>query len=345
VTRLVDRIDRFQQRHRWLGFPIAVLYKFIDDQGPYLAALITYYGFLSLFPLLLLLASVLGFLLQGNPDLQADILNSTLRQLPVIGNELGEARGLRGSTGAVIVGGVVATYGALGVAQAVQNAMNVAWAVPRHQRPNPIAARVRSLLLIATAGLAILATTVTSAIVSTAGDWGPELGRGTAILATAATVIANAAVFVLAFHVATARRPPWRDVLPGAITAAILWQLLQLAGPAWAASTFKGSSDTYGVFALVLGLLGWLFVAASGLVLCVEINVVRSKRLYPRALMTVFTDNVDLTSADRRTYTDAALAQRHKGFESVTVSFEERPPRSAATDEKDEDQTLSGGSR
>jgi uncharacterized BrkB/YihY/UPF0761 family membrane protein len=48
--RLVDRVDHYQRRHPWLGLPLAVVYKFVDDQGGYLTALLTYYAFLSLFP-------------------------------------------------------------------------------------------------------------------------------------------------------------------------------------------------------------------------------------------------------------------------------------------------------
>ena len=142
------------------GFPIAVLYKFFEDQGAYLAALTTYYGFLSLFPLLLLLASLLGFVLQSNPDLQVRILDSALRQFPVIGDQLGDPQALQGNRSPWLVGGLVALYGALGAAQALQHAMNVAWSVPRNRRPNPLKARLRSLLLLATAGVAVLATTV-----------------------------------------------------------------------------------------------------------------------------------------------------------------------------------------
>ena len=134
---VMDGLDRFQRRHPTAAFPIAVVYKFNEDQGPYLAALLTYYGFLSLFPLLLLLASILGFLLQDDPDLQVRILDSALGQFPIIGAQLSEPQGLQGSAAAVVVGAIVATYGALGVAQALQNTVNVSWAVPRHLRPNP----------------------------------------------------------------------------------------------------------------------------------------------------------------------------------------------------------------
>ena len=152
--RVTEWLDGYQRRHRWAGFPLAVIYKFFEDQGPFLAALITFYGF---FPLLLLLASVLGFVLEDNSDLTERVLDSALSQFPIIGDQLSHPQGLQGSGVALVVGGLVALYGALGVAQALQNAMNVAWSVPRHRRPNPVKARLRSLLLIGTAGIAVLA--------------------------------------------------------------------------------------------------------------------------------------------------------------------------------------------
>src|ERR671933_1423038 len=138
---VTERLDAAQRRLPALSFPIAVLYKYFDDQGNYLAALITYYGFLSLFPLLLLLTSILGFVLGGNPELQQDILTSTLSQFPVIGEQLGDPQGLGGRGAGLVIGIVGSLYGAMGVAQATQNAMNVAWAVPRNRRPDPIRSR------------------------------------------------------------------------------------------------------------------------------------------------------------------------------------------------------------
>ena len=117
--------------------------------------------------------------------------------------------------------------------------------------------------------------------------------------------------------VATATKLSVRDVAPGTITGAVIWQLLQLFGTAYVANVVKDAGLTYGVFAVVLGLLASIFLAALGVVRSVEINVVRRKNLFPRALLTPFTDNVHLTRADQRAYTDAATAHRHKGFESV----------------------------
>ncbi len=315
------RLDRYQRRHPWVGFPLAVVYKFFDDQGVYLAALITYYGFLSLFPLLLLLSSVLGFLLEGNPGLQQEIFDSALGQFPVIGQQLGQPEGLTGSVTAVVVGALVALFGALGVAQALQNAMNVCWAVPRHRRPNPIRARLRSLLVICTTGLALIGTTVLSALGARADAYGINLGWFGGFLLTAASVLVYAGVFALIFRISTARRQTWLDPLPGALIAAIIWQALQSFGTSFVGNTVSNSSDTYGVFALVLGLMAWIFLAAIGVVLSVELNAVRAKRLYPRALLTPFTDDVQLTEADERAYRGSARAQQLKGFQSVRVTF------------------------
>ncbi|MHA6757067.1 YhjD/YihY/BrkB family envelope integrity protein [Streptacidiphilus sp. PAMC 29251] len=117
-----SRLDSYQRRHRWLGLPLAVVYKFIDDQGTYLAALLTYYGFLSLFPMLLLLTTALGFALHGNPQLQQQVLNSALGQFPVIGDQIGaNIHSFHGNTVALYVGIAGSLYGALGAAQAAQN--------------------------------------------------------------------------------------------------------------------------------------------------------------------------------------------------------------------------------
>ncbi|MCA0144335.1 YihY/virulence factor BrkB family protein [Blastococcus sp. LR1] len=318
---LTDRLDRLQRRHPVAGFPIAVVYKYVDDSGPFLAALITYYAFVSLFPLLLLSTTILGTVLAGNPELQERLIDSALSQLPVVGDQLGEPQGLGGGTLGVVVGILGALYGALGVAQAVQHTMNTAWNVPRNNRPNPFLARGRSLLLLATAGVAVIGTTALSTLGAGAAG---SLGMLVRALVLVASVLVNALVFTFAFRLATTRRLTVRDVLPGALLAAVLWQLLQTFGVTYVSRVMDSASAVNGVFALVLGLLAFLYLAAVFGVLCVEVNVVRVDKLYPRALLTPFTDDVDLTPGDRRSYTGKAKAERLKGFETVHVTFD--PP-------------------
>ncbi len=316
---VTNKLDRFQQRHPAAGYPLGVLYKYFDDNGGYLAALITYYAFVSLFPLLLLTSTVLGYVLIGHPGLQHRIVNSALSQFPVVGAQLGDPKRIGGGVGGLIIGTAGAIYGALGVAQAIQYAMNTAWAVPRNSRPNPFKARGRSLLLLATAGLALIFTTALSTLgASNAGSLGPVLSA----IVLVASVAVNAAVFIFVFRIAAARSLTVRDVAPGAVAAAVLWQLLQTFGVVYVGHVVKGASATNGVFALVLGLLAFLYITATAVILCAEANVVRVDQLHPRSLLTPFTDNVHLTSGDRRAYTGQAEAQRAKGFEDIDVTFD-----------------------
>jgi membrane protein len=320
---ITQRLDRFQRKHPWAGFPLAVAYKYFDDFGAYLAALLTYYGFVSLFPLLLLLSTVLGFVLAGNQSLQHEVLSSALGQFPVFGGELAQPKRLGGGPVGLIVGIAGALYGGLGVAQAFQYAANTMWGVPRNNRPNPFRARGRSMLLLAIAGLAVLGTTVLSIL---GGGGAGALGAAERYLVLAASVVVNVAVSIFAFRFAPARRLSVRDVAGGAAAAAVIWQLLQSFGVIYVRHVIKHASATNAVFAVVLGLLAFLYITATAVLLSVEVNVVRVNRLHPRSLLTPFTDNVALTSGDRRAYSRQAKAQRSKGFEHVDVSFDPPPP-------------------
>lgn len=315
------RIDGFQRRYPRSGYPLAVAYKFFDDQGGYLAALIAYYAFISLFPLLLVFTSVLGYVLHDNQELQARIVDSALSQIPVIGSQLEGSSQLTGSTAAVTIGIVSAIYGGLGVAVAFQNAMNIAWAVPRNNRPNPVAVRVKGAMLLSTVGLAVIALTVLNGFAAAV-----DLGADGRFLAIAGSIVLNAAVMLVAFRFGTARSVSVLDVLPGVIAAAIGWQALQTFGSVYVQRVIARAGAAYGVFAVVLGLLAFLYIAAAMIVICVECNVVRVDKLYPRSLLTPFTDNVILTPGDKAAYSAAAQAQRHKGFEEIAVTFDDPAP-------------------
>lgn len=319
---IVETLDGFQRRHRAVGFPLAVVYKFFDDQGNHLAALMAYFAFLSTFPLLLLATSILGFVLQGNPELEQSILDSALRQFPVLGDQLTAPEGLQGSGIGLVVGGAGALYTALGVSVAIQNALNVAWAVPRNHRPNPIMLRVRGLGLLSIGGVAVLANAVLAALGTYQEILGVPVGDWPRVLVVVTTVVLNATVFAIVFRLATTHEHRLVATVPGAVLAAILWQGMQFIGAAFIDTFVRGADVTNQVFAVALGLVVWIYIGAILTVLCVEVNVVWARHLYPRALLTPFTDNVDLTEADIRAYASYANAQRTKDFATVRVRFE-----------------------
>lgn len=324
MGRVLDGADRLQRRHRPISVPIAVIYKFFDDQSNYLAAIMTYYAFVAIFPILLLASSILGFVLQGSPALQQEVLNSTLSQFPIIGDQLGRPEGLQGSTTGVIVGALAALYGSLGLGQAIQNAMNIAWSVPRNSRPNPLLLRLKSLLLLSSAGVAVLAVSVVSALTSSTQVFGEGLDLTFRVLLNLVTVLLVGTVLTLLFRFAVARELGFRKAAPGAFVVAVLWQGLQYLGALYATRVLVETSAMNKTFGLVLGLIGIIYLAAVMAMLGIQVNVVLVRRLWPRALLTPFTDSVDLTEADRRAYASYARAQRHKGFERVEVTFDNR---------------------
>ena len=258
---MVGWLDRLQQRSRLAGFVIAVIYKYADDQGGYLAAMITYYAFVSLFPLLLLLTTVLGVVLEGRPELQQQVLQSTLAQFPVIGDQLGQPDQLSGGAVAVVVGIVGALYGGLGVGQALQNAMDSVWAVPRNNRRDPFRSRIRSLLLLVILGSVAIASSVLSAVGRSADTFG-IFGKAGIVLAAVAI---NAAIGLVAFRVTTARDVSYLQVLPGALAAAVIWQLLQWFGAGYVShreigerhqQCVRAGARTFGVLVYGLGQFG-----------------------------------------------------------------------------------------
>ena len=207
-------LDRFQRRHPAVGLPVAVVYKFFDDQGNYLAAILTYYAFVAIFPLLLIGSSVLGFLLQGNPELERDVLSSALRQFPIVGEQLGAPEGLQASGTAVVVGALTALYGATGLGQAGQHTIHEIWAVPRNARPNPFVGRLRSVLLLGAAGLALLTVAVASTLASHVELLGD--GPATRWLLRLGSVLLTTGVHAGMYRLATAGRLSVRQALPGA---------------------------------------------------------------------------------------------------------------------------------
>lgn len=324
---LVARLDRFQREHGWLGFPLAVVYKFFDDRGLYLAAMVTYYGFVSLFPLLLLFLSALGFFLEANPGLRHQLAQSAVANVPVIGPQLqGNVRELRGSGTRLAFTILGALYGGLGAMQSAQAGFNQIYAVSRSDQPNPVRSRLRSLGLLLMLGGAVLLSTAAATVITVANAVTGGLGPGLWLLGYLLSFVINAALFTGAMQLLTARDLHIRQVVTGGLIAAACWVLLQTEGAAYVGHRLSHASALYGTFGLVLAALAWIYLQAVMLMLSAEINMVATHRLWPRALLTPFTDDVELTEADRRAYTMYATAHRFKGFQTVRVGFS-RPGR------------------
>jgi membrane protein len=319
MDRVLRAVDRWQQRHGWLAFGVAAWKKFGDDQAGNLAALIAYYAFASIFPLLLVFVTVLDIVLSGNPELQNRLLDSALAGFPVIGDQLKHnVHALGGSGLALAVGLIFAFAGALGFAAAAQNALNSAWEVPFSRRPSFPWSLLRSIGLTLVVGIGQIVTVTLSGI---AGGTGHVIsGAASHIAAVAVALVLNIAVFWVGFRLATAREIPARDLRLGALIAGTVWQVLQLAGGYLFAHQLARSSSLYGTFGIVLGLLAWLFLEAQLTLYAVEINVTAVRGLWPRSLFPP-----PLTEKDLEAYRLYAQVEQRRPGEEVDVEETEPP--------------------
>jgi len=320
-----DAIDRWQQARPLTAVPVAVGKKFADDGASRLAALIAYWSFFSIFPLLLAFASILGFLLEDNPDFQKDVLDSTVAQIPVIGAQLSrDVTSLKGNGLALAIGIVGAVWAGLGVTLAIGNALDVLWAVRRVDRPDYVHKRLRGVAILVVIGAANVLTTVVVTLARN-GTIQPPVAGVASFVGSAAI---DFAVFVTAFRVLTAASVTTRQVLPGAVLATIGWLGLQTLGGLYVEHVVARSNETYGVFAAVIGLLSWLWLAAQLSLVAAEVNVVLAQRLWPRSVFG------GLTAADERAMSRAAEAEQRDQRQHIAVSFEPaaEPPAEARHD-------------
>jgi YihY family inner membrane protein len=323
VDRLVQRVDAFQKRYSWAGFTMAVMRKFDDDHAGYLASLLAYYAFFSLFPLLLLLVTGLGIALQGDPEMQRRVLHSALIDFPIIGNQIQSNVHSLNKTGVGLIVGIVGTFlGARGVANTVQHAFNTVWAVPHTHRPGFPWNWLRSIGLLAVIGLGIGSAGFLSGVGGGFGVVGLEVRIGAIALAA----VVNSLLFVLGFRLALAREVPTRCFLFSAIASALTWQALLALGGFFIDHNLRHASQVYGLFGLVLGLLTWLHLQAQITLYMVEIDVVRRQRLWPRGLA-----QPPLTAGDRRAYTQYVQSERRRPEQEVSVEFEDSGQPAPAT--------------
>ncbi|HTR92166.1 MAG TPA: YihY/virulence factor BrkB family protein [Trebonia sp.] len=284
IDKPLRAVDRLQQRHPVLAFPVGVWSKFTEDQAGNLAALIAYYAFAATFPLLLILVTVLNIVLRDNPGLQEELIKSALAQYPVIGTHIKANLGTIPGTGLpLIIGIVFLLLGARGVAGAMQNAMCVVWGIPKERRPGFPLSVAWSLALVFSIGIGFVATTFLSGLAGGAGH--VLTGWGVSVATVATSLVLNLGMFWLGFRLATFFQVRWRDLRTGAAIAAVCWQVLQVAGGYVVSHQLQRASELYGTFGIVLGLMAWLFLQSEVTLFAAEVDVVLARRKWPVSIL------------------------------------------------------------
>ncbi len=324
LERLTRSVDGFQQRHSVSAFGFGVIKKYGDDRGGSLAALITFYGFLSLFPLLLLVFTLVGIAVGPHSSAERAVVNSAVSQFPVVGHELADNIHVlsRGSPFALAVGLIGLLWGSLGVIHAGQHAMDQIWNVPGVSRPGFWVRLARGLVLLGVVGVFLLV----SSVLAGASTIGASIFGGDSAAVRVGTwlaaVVVNVAVYLVAFRILTRRDIRLRQLLPGSVLGGVLWSALQAFGGYLVGHQLRHSSQIYGFFAIVLGLILWLNLGAQLALYSAEVNVVRLRRLWPRSLV-----QPPLTRADRKVLVALAEQEERRPEQDVTVRFAPDPEK------------------
>lgn len=313
--KVLRRFDAFQQHHSPLAIPVGVVKKYGDDNANVLVGSLAFTAFGAVFPLLLLLVTILGVVLSTNSGLYHDVMSSSLKQFPVIGQHLGNnIKAIhRNSAIGLIVGVLGLTWGSLGLAQNGIFTMEQVWNLPGTERPNYIKRLGRSLAFLAVLGVGTLVGTVLAA--------GSPTANGSlvlTVLGALASAVVNFGEYLFAFRVLTPSKVKLRQLVPGAVMGGVAWTVMQSLGGYIVGHYLKNDSAVYGLFAIVLGLFAWIYLITELTVYAAELNVVLARRLWPRALV-----QPPLTDADRRSLSAQAVQNRRRPEQRVDVSFED----------------------
>jgi uncharacterized BrkB/YihY/UPF0761 family membrane protein len=321
---VVSAVDDWQRRVRWAGVPYAVQKKFGDDNANLLVVALAWYGFTAIFPLLLVVVTLLGFI--GQQSLGSGLVQ-TLHEFPVIGSSFNPASktALHGSTLGLIVGLVGLLYGAQGVTQTAQLAMATVWNIPQIQRTGFLPRLGRSLAGLVTIGAAFLINALVTGYATSAG-----VGYAIRIPVLAGLLVLNAGLYFATFTALTAKAIGPRGLLPGAILGGIAFTALITLGTGLITHQLKHANATYGAFGSVIGIVAFLLLVAKLSMYAAELNPVLSRRLYPRALPL----GCEPTDADRLVLSELVYAQQRRDDQVITVGFSDRgadPAASVAT--------------
>jgi membrane protein len=280
MAGVVDRVKgtlRAQRARRpWLDHLIRAYQQYKNANGDHLAAAITYFSFLAIFPLILLAASVTGYVLANNESLRGKLLDAITENVP---GSLGDT--LSGSVDSIIANkgsiGVIAllgvAYAGLGWVGNLRKGVQSVWACEPTEEKF-LKAKGGDALVLVGLGLGIVVSlaltsggTALSKIVVKALSLDGIPGMGT-LIAAVGIVLALAAdtlLFMWVF-VRLPRRPVrYKTVLRGAIIAAIGYEILKVAGATYIAGVAK--NPTYGSFATAVGLLIWIDLVSRFLLL------------------------------------------------------------------------------
>jgi YihY family inner membrane protein len=316
VERALRQADAAQRRFGPTAFLFGVIKKYGDDNAGVLVSNLAYAAFVSIFPLLLILVTVLVSIAAHDPSLRAQVIRGATSEFPLIGHQLASnIHSLKRATAvSLTIGLLLLVWGVTRLAQAGLFTMEQVWNLPGPDRPGYVPRLVRSVLFLGLLAVGVVVSTLLGGLIT----YGQH-ALGFRLLAQLLAALANVGLYIAGFRVLTPKAVQSRRLLPGAVAGGLFWTLLQALG-AYLVHRYLRSDSVYGIFATVLGLLAWIYLGVEGMVYSAEVNTVLAARLWPRAMV-----QPPLTDADRASMARQALQNRRRPEQLVDVSFTDDP--------------------
>ncbi len=311
---VAHKVDRAQKQTAVTSVAVATFKKFSEDQTTSLAAMIAFWAFFSIFPLLLVLVTVLGWVLPASD--KNNVLNHVASMFPLLDPQ--SIKGLNGSVWALVLGGLTSLWSGLGAVRTTQTAFNSVWEVPMHERPGFMSQVLRSLAVLATVGVGLVVSTLVSGLVM-GNSSGVNLGVGGKIGGYVLAAALDVGLFVAAFRMLTDRDITVRDVVPGAILSGVIFFILQQLSTFIISRHLKSAQSTYGHFATVITILWWFYLQSVVTLLGAQLNVVLKERLHPRSIV-----DAPQTEADHRVLEAYAKERTYQPEQTVESRVERR---------------------
>jgi YihY family inner membrane protein len=317
IEHSLRKIDAFQQNKNPLSFIVGVIKKYGDDNGGNLVVSLTYSIFLTIFPLLLLLITILRIALVNYPTIRQAVLRSTFSQFPIVGVQISNNIQVlkEGSAFGLIVGILGLTYGSIGLAKTGQYVMEQVWNIEGIQRPNFYKRIYKGLLFLVVLAIGLLVTTALAGF----GTFGKQ-NIWLAIISEGLAILVNIAIYITTFRVLTPRKINIKSLIPGAIFGGITWTILQAFGGFVVSHYLRNDTSTYGTFGTVLGLIAWIYLGTQITVFSAVINTVIKRHLWPRSLV-----QPPLTKADQISLSLHVIEKRQRPEQEVITNVIGQP--------------------
>ncbi len=281
IKKITKKVDTYQRKHTVTAFSVAVIKRYGDDKVGKQAALITYYAFLSLFPLLLIFMTGLGMLAGSNPELQQRISDEVFRYFPALSGDLRDnVDTIKGSGFGLVLQILVLLYGARGLAAMLQEAFNNVWHIEKKHRPGFVGDNLRSFGMMASVAAGIILGTVISYSLGNILN----LGIVGSVFLTLLNLVFTLGLFLIVFRLGTSNRIALKTLIPGAIIAGIGVLIVQHFGGYIMKQQLPKLEGTYGSFAITLGMLFWIYLQAQIILYALVITAVKAQKDWPKRL-------------------------------------------------------------